>query len=261
MLVSFISSHFYYIENWYQICRTLELRFHLKMLHNLVLLYTGYARVWMWKSVVYINITLSNFLVFRVTRANGCGSNTKMIPRSFETAASFITRRLIQYHASFSYESPQSFSQDTRRLTYEKVSRRMNGAAKLLSKLLLLLLLPLLLPSLLLRADDRFVLSRGWGHARIYVGIYECLVLFYLQSLSMSYLKASFIFFYITLLVVSFCALIRIMNIIYVHIITRKMLIFIQINETYIDLQSKNFNNHIWIPNVKSDNRLKLPFV
>lgn len=106
----------------------------------------------MWKSVVYINITLSNFLVFRVTRANGCGSNTKMIPRSFETAASFITRRLIQYHASFSYESPQSFSQDTRRLTYEKVSRRMNGAAKLLSELLLLLLLllPLLLPSLLL---------------------------------------------------------------------------------------------------------------
>lgn len=47
-----------------------------------------------------------------------------------------------------SYESPQSFSQDTRRLTYEKVSRRMNGAAPLLSELLLLL--PFLPPPLLL---------------------------------------------------------------------------------------------------------------
>lgn len=140
--------------------------------------------MWMSGKVsLIINITLSNFLVFCVTRADDYGPNIKMIPRSFETAASFITRRLIQYHASFSYESPQSFSQDTRRLTYEKVSRRMNGAAKLLSELLLLLLLlPFRLPSLPLRADDRFVLSRGWGHARIYVGIYECLVLFFLQS-------------------------------------------------------------------------------
>lgn len=47
-----------------------------------------------------LNITLSNFLVSNVTREDGQGPNTKMIPRSFETAASFITRRLIQYHAS-----------------------------------------------------------------------------------------------------------------------------------------------------------------
>jgi len=48
----------------------------------------------------HLKITLSNFLVSCVTREDGQRLNTKMIPRSFETAASFITRRLIQYHAS-----------------------------------------------------------------------------------------------------------------------------------------------------------------
>ena len=103
--------------------------------------------------------------LLRVTRENDQGLNTKMIPRSFETAASFITRRLIQYHASLIRISTVLFTQDTRRLTYEKVSRRMNGAAPLLSELLLLLFLLPLLPSLLLESR-RQVRAITWVRSR-----------------------------------------------------------------------------------------------
>lgn len=64
-----------------------------------------------------------------------------MIPRSFQIAASFITSRLIQYHASLArvFTAPFHRAQDA--LTYEKVRRgdERNDVAFVVSLLLLLL--------------------------------------------------------------------------------------------------------------------------
>lgn len=110
------------------------------------------------------------------------GLNTKMIPRSFETAASFITRRLIQYHASLVRISTVLFTGHKtfniwKSLLYDEwrcaafvgiASFSFSSSSSSFSSS----------PWV----DDRFALSCGWGHARIHVGIYECLLLFYVYS-------------------------------------------------------------------------------